>query len=164
MSSPTPPGAATSSSSRIPLHSAIAQPLLCGVTAMNALGIIGLSLSALEPKAGVHPVAILVIALALGLTTSKMWARCQRVYATKAGIELTKPPRLIPWRKIGDTFRVPLLGSFPSTCCIGINDTENWDLYFYGRCNFEAVIARFRSANDRRCTADQERADIADGA
>lgn len=31
-------------------------------------------------------------------------------------------------REVGDTFRYPLLGSLPPACCIGVNDTENWDL------------------------------------
>lgn len=132
---------------KIRLHSAIAKPLAYVVTGIYTLGHCATTISAFRGEAGVHPAAVLAIAVPFGLMIVRMWSLCQRVYMTTDGIELTRPPRLVPWAKIGDTFRYPLLGSLPPTCCIGINDAENWDLHFFGRRDFETVVARFRAAN-----------------
>jgi hypothetical protein len=144
-----------SSAPRIPLHSALAQPVACAVTSVYAFGVGGMCLSAWEGQAALHPGALLAISLCLGLMVWKMWGLCQRVYMTRAGIELTNPARVIPWRQVGDTFRVPLLGSWPSTYCLGINEPDNWDLHFFGRADLESVVAQFRAAESPRASTAQ---------
>jgi hypothetical protein len=138
------PAAEVASSPRIPLHSAIGKPLLYTFTGMWLLGVCGLSVSAFRREPGMHPLVVLASALLAGLMAWRLWVLCQRVYVTSDGIELTRPPRVVPWQKVGDIFRVPRFGSLWPTCCIGINDAENWDLRFFARRDFEQVIARFR--------------------
>jgi len=113
---------------------------------MDALGICGMWLAVFRGEEDLHPIALLAISLCMGVMVLKMWDSCPHVYMTREGIELTKPSRVIPWRLIGDTFRVPM-SSWSSTCCIGINECGNWDLKFFGREDFEDVVAKFRAAS-----------------
>jgi hypothetical protein len=148
MTHPTPRDD-VSSSLRIPLHSALAKPMACAITGMCAFGVSGLVVAALKGDEALHPGVLLPISLSLGLMVWKMWDLCQRVYLTSDGIELNRPPRVVPWSQVGAAFRVPLMGSWPSTCCIGINEPDNWDLHFFGRQDFESVVAQFRPAKDQ---------------
>jgi hypothetical protein len=76
---------------------------------------------------------------------ARMWRLYQRVYLTRDGLELTCPPRVVPWSKVGDAFRYPLSGSLMPICCIGINDAPSWDLLFFGRDDFDRVVQDGRS-------------------
>jgi hypothetical protein len=128
---------------RIPLHSIFAKPGLCLFMGMYVLGMLGLLKSTLADE-GPGPVAI-AIALSLGgLLLWKVRSLYRRVYMTREGIELTRPPRLVPWSKVGDAFRIPLTGSVAPICCIGIRDLETWDLHFMGRQDFDQVFAEGR--------------------
>jgi len=135
---------APSGNERIPLHSIFAKPAFYVFLGMHVLIILSLLTSALvDQEPG--PVAM-AVALPIGglLLLWKMWTLCRRVYMTREGIELTDPPRLVPWSKVGDAFRFPLTGSVAPICCIGIRDPETWDLHFMGRRDFDQVFADAR--------------------
>jgi hypothetical protein len=133
----------TPSSERIPLHSALAKPGLCVLTGVHVLGTLGqVKVTVVDDVA--MPIAGVVLLAFGSLIIWKMWSLYQRVYMTREGIELTRPPRLVPWSKVGDAFRSPMTG-LPPICCIGIRDPETWDLHFIGRLDFEHVIREGRA-------------------
>jgi hypothetical protein len=140
MPSPIP----SSGPERIPLHSIFAKPAFYVFLGMHVLVMLGLLTSALvDEEPG--PVAM-AVALPVGglLLLWKMRSLYRRVYMTRGGIELTRPPRLVPWSKVGDAFRFPLTGSVAPICCIGIREPETWDLHFMGRRDFDQVFAEAR--------------------
>jgi hypothetical protein len=131
------------SAERIPLHSTFAKPALCAFAGIYMIGTLGLLKARLAGE-GPGPVASGVVLLLGGMMLRRMLSLYQRVYMTRHGIELTRPPRVVPWSKVGDTFRMPLTGSVAPTCCIGIRDPETWDLHFLGREDFDQVVAANR--------------------
>jgi hypothetical protein len=135
----------SSSTERIPLHSIVARPLVWIMTAIYVTGALGQSRSLLAGGEAGPRALVIAIALAGGLMLWKVWSLCQRVYMTPEGIELTRPPRVVPWSRVGDAFRIPLTGSVTPICCIGIHDAENWDLHFLGRADFDQVIGARRA-------------------
>lgn len=140
---------------RIRLHSAGAKPGLFVVTAIYAMGPISALRSVLDGSKGSDPLAFIALIILGGLLVLKMWRLYQPVYMTREGIELARPARVVPWRLVGDAFRVPMTGSLAPMCCIGINDAENWDLYFLGRNDFDDVVRRFRTARQASSTVSQ---------
>lgn len=141
---------ASPSTERIRLHSAVAKPAVCVVTGIFGIGALAQATSILAGEGTDLIVAVPLFAV-VALLVWKMWRLYQRVYMTRAGIELTRPPRLVPWSNVGDAFRIPMTGSLTPICCIGISDPDNWDLHFLGRADFDEVVAR-------GCPSRQERA------
>jgi hypothetical protein len=130
------------STERIRLHSRAGKPVLCLITGFYVLGAIGQVLSMLKHE--VNPVVSSIVLVLIGLTIVKAWDLYQRVYMTREGIELTRPPRVIPWARVGDAFHAPLAGPLLRICRIGVLDAENWDLRFFGRTDFERVLGAGR--------------------
>jgi hypothetical protein len=93
---------------------------------------------------GADPIVAIPFFAFGALLVWKMWSLYQPVYMTRAGIELTRPARIVPWAQVGDAFRIPMTGSLTPICCIGIHDPDNWDLHFLGRDDFDEVVARGR--------------------
>lgn len=134
---------ASPSTERVRLHSAVAKPALCVTTGMVGLGALCQvkSLLAGEGAGTIETIAFLAFGF---LPLWKMWSLYRRVYMTRTGIELTRPPRIVPWSKVGDAFRIPMTGLVAPICCLGINDPDNWDLHFFGRADFDQLVARGR--------------------